>query len=45
MSHALTWCRRKAEVASGGHSLYVYRMKMAIRVIFAANDLKREKKR
>lgn len=31
-------CRRKAEVASGGHSLYIYRMKMAIRVIFAAND-------
>ncbi len=38
MSRALIWYRRRAEVASGGHSLRVYRAEMAIRVIFAAND-------
>jgi hypothetical protein len=38
MSRALTWCRRKAEVVSGGRRFPNFSAEMTIRVIFAAND-------
>ncbi|SFE02274.1 hypothetical protein SAMN05216563_102561 [Phytobacter palmae] len=45
MSLAWTWCKKRAEAVSGARNPLTFDDKMALWVIFAANDTNHQKKR
>ena len=45
MNRDSTWCRKRAEAASGGDKPANFAVKISLWAIFAANDSKVEKKR